>query len=192
MNGSRAFTNEEIIKISASLKLRDRAIFIIGIGCGLRISEITTLKRASILSHTGEIKSALIVERKNVKGKFCGRTLPIHADIAKVLKEYIGDNKNQFGYLFPGRSGRPLNRTVFHKSLDVAIISSGINIGIGKISSHSMRKTFAKKFYKDCGKNIHLLQKALGHRDINSTTQYMDVDMEEIFRIITNMKITKE
>ena len=55
-----------------------------------------------------------------------------------------------------------------------------------------MRKTFAKKFYKDCGKNIHLLQKALGHRDINSTTQYMDVDMEEIFRIITNMKITKE
>jgi len=52
MNGSRPLTDEETLKVFNELKsLRDRSIFVIGISCGLRISEILSLTVGDVMEY---------------------------------------------------------------------------------------------------------------------------------------------
>jgi excisionase family DNA binding protein len=50
----------------------------------------------------------------------------------------------------------------------------------GKIATHSMRKTFADRVYEKLGRDIFRTQKALGHRNINSTVQYLSFKEADI------------
>jgi len=51
-----------------------------------------------------------------------------------------------------------------------------------------MRKTFALKVYLALDENIHKLQRAMGHRNLSSTSAYIGVDDEEIGNAIKNVK----
>lgn len=50
----------------------------------------------------------------------------------------------------------------------------------GKLGTHSMRKTFADRIYDKLDRDLVKTQKALGHRNINSTVQYLSFREEEI------------
>jgi len=43
-----------------------------------------------------------------------------------------------------------------------------------------MRKTFANRLYERLGHDLFKTQKALGHQNVNSTVQYLQVDQNEI------------
>jgi integrase len=43
----------------------------------------------------------------------------------------------------------------------------------GKLGTHAMRKTFANRMYDKLGKDLVKCQRALGHRNINSTVSYL-------------------
>ena len=51
---------------------------------------------------------------------------------------------------------------------------------IGKLGTHSMRKTFADRIYDRLDGDLAKTQKALGHKNINSTVQYLSFREEEI------------
>jgi integrase len=50
----------------------------------------------------------------------------------------------------------------------------------GKVATHSMRKTFAERMYTKLDKDLLKLQKALGHRDVNSTIAYLSFNQQDI------------
>jgi integrase len=50
----------------------------------------------------------------------------------------------------------------------------------GKIGTHSMRKTFASKVYEQLNGRLERVQKALGHKNINSTVAYLSFREEDI------------
>lgn len=47
------------------------------------------------------------------------------------------------------------------------------------MTPHTLRHTFATKFYRDTGK-IGMVQKALGHADLSTTMVYTHVVNEEL------------
>jgi site-specific recombinase XerD len=58
----------------------------------------------------------------------------------------------------------------------------------GNVSTHTMRKTFAKAIYDMTGGKIELVQQALGHRSIASTIAYLSFNSTAIDNAITAME----
>lgn len=50
-----------------------------------------------------------------------------------------------------------------------------------------MRKTFALRFYQQSGGNLLKLQRALGHKWVSTTQQYIDINDAEIDAVILAM-----
>lgn len=113
--------------------------------------------------------------------------LPINEEIAAILKiliklnegirtHYGIDNKN----IFITQNGLPMNSS---KSSNCAI-SKQLNkyskrFNLKNINAHAIRRGYAKNLLEK-GASIALISKALGHSDLAVTTQYLDLDVEEV------------
>jgi integrase len=171
MIGSRPLSDQEVVAVLGSLKnARNRCLFLIGIKCGYRISEILSLTVENCTQH-GKIKESITVTRANMKGKIRSRTVILHEDVKKALVEMGVLNMNATDRLFPiGRTQAfRIFKSVFNKEKLV-----------GKVTTHSARKTFAKKIYHALKKDLIGTQKALGHASMNSTVSYLSFEQSEI------------
>jgi len=194
MKGCRPLTDQEADAIAESFggpyAARDRAIFALGRYTGERISAILALRVGDIVQ-AGRLMDSIIYRRANRKGKTESRTVPLHPKAKKALTAWInhlvkGSILTADDYVFRSRKGinRPVGRVQYHRILKEAI---AINELTGKIATHSMRKTFADHVYKALGKDIFRLQKAMGHKNINSTVQYLSFNEADIEKAIRGM-----
>lgn len=113
--------------------------------------------------------------------------LPIDEELAGILKMLIELNKGirtHFGTdnrnVFITQNGLPMNTS---KSSNCAI-SKQLNkyakrFDLENINAHAIRRAYAKNLH-DKGASIALISKALGHSDLAVTTQYLDLDIEEV------------
>lgn len=51
--------------------------------------------------------------------------------------------------------------------------------GLKHVNAHAIRRAYAKNLLNK-GASIALISKALGHSNLEVTTQYLDLDMEEV------------
>lgn len=162
---------EDIAKIKEILKIknyRDYLLFSIGINTGFRISDILRLKVAD----TRDKKHIEIKEKKT--GKF--KKSFINAELKMDLNSYI-QNKPDWEYLFKSREGdnQPISRVQAYRILK----SAGKEIGLDKIGTHTLRKTFGYWHYKEY-KDVALLQRILNHSAPSVTLDYIGINQEEI------------
>jgi integrase len=194
MKGCRPLTDQEAEAIMESFggayAARDRAIFALGRYTGERISAILQLKVGDVVQ-AGRLTDSIIYRRATRKGKTESRTVPLHPKAKKALTTWInqlvkGMILTADDYVFRSRKGinRPVGRVQYHKIMKEAV---AINELTGKIATHSMRKTFADHVYKALGKDIFRLQKAMGHKNINSTVQYLSFNEADIEKAILKM-----
>lgn len=113
--------------------------------------------------------------------------LPIDMEVVEMLKMLIELNKGirtHFGIdnrnVFITQNGTPMNTS---KSSNCAI-SKQLNkyakrFNLENINAHAIRRAYAKNLH-DKGASIALISKALGHSDLAVTTQYLDLDVEEV------------
>jgi integrase len=71
MKGSRPLSDEEVALVAKSFggvyAKRNRAMFLVGIRTGFRISEILSLRVGDVQQH-GKILGAITVQRRHMKG----------------------------------------------------------------------------------------------------------------------------
>ena len=88
MKGARPLTDSEVLQVSNSFRgryaLRDRALFVLGIKTGLRISELLSLAVGGVLQH-GRIVDRVHVQRRHMKRKTEGRTVLLHPEAQEAL-----------------------------------------------------------------------------------------------------------
>jgi len=194
MKGCRPLTDQEADAIMESFggqyADRDRAIFALGRYTGERISAILALRVGDVVQ-VGRLTDSIIYRRATRKGKTESRTVPLHPKAKKALTAWInqlvkGSILTADDYVFRSRKGinRPVGRVQYHKIMKEAV---AINELTGKIATHSTRKTFADHVYKALGKDIFRLQKAMGHKNINSTVQYLSYNEADIEKAILKM-----
>ena len=150
---------------------RNRAIIEIMYSCGLRVSELCTLRLSDLYLDEGFIR----VIGKGGKQ----RLVPVSSRATAEGQSYMAERVSvdiRPGYedfLFLSfRRGKPLSRiTVFHivKELVAAV---GIN---KNVSPHTFRHSFATHLLEG-GANLRAIQAMLGHESISTTEIYTHID----------------
>jgi integrase len=194
MKGCRPLTDQEADAIAESFggpyAARDKAIFALGRYTGERISAILKVKIGDVVQ-AGRLTDSIIYRRANRKRKTESRAVALHPKARRALTAWInqlakGTILTADDYVFKSRKGinRPIGRVQYHRILKEAV---GSNELTGKISTHSMRKTFADHVYQALDRDIFRLQKAMGHKNINSTVQYLSFNEADIEKAIRGM-----
>lgn len=172
INGCRPLTDDEVTQVYNALpSLKYKTLFMIGIKTGFRISELLSITKASVMQH-GVMSNHITVQRRSMKGKKHGRSVPMHPEVRTILEQYINQsNFNDQDLLFD------MSRQAVDEVLKR--VKSKLKLQ-GKVAAHSFRKIFATKVYDALGHDLVKTQKAMDHSSINSTVKYLSFRQEEI------------
>ena len=193
MQGCRALSEAELIQVPQAFTglgaLRNKALFVVGHRTGFRISELLSLTVGDVWQH-GQVVTHVTVRRRQMKRHLAGRVVRLHPEAREALWAWLahwqGRTLHPSQVLFPSRKGtnRPITREHANASLQQAFRACGLT---GPLGPHSMRKTFALRFYQQSGGNLLKLQRALGHKWVSTTQQYIDINDAEIDAVILAM-----
>ena len=168
-------TAEEIGKIIAQPNkrvptgLRNKAILSFIWDSGARVSDVINLKPGNINISKRE---AII---KN--GKYNVDRNLLFSDYTANLLEKYKKARPKGTYFFCTLEGNKLDRVYLYSMIRRYAKRAGIN---KKAGLHTLRHSFALKFYQDSGHDLIRLQKILGHRNINTTQIYCYMDNTDI------------
>jgi integrase/recombinase XerD len=128
--------------------------------CGLRISEVLTLRKESFDFDNLVIK---------VKGKGNKeRLVPMSFELRKVVWKWSA--KQEHALMFGTRNGTPMTPRNFQR--DFAQICKELKIAGVRCSPHTLRHTFAASYLR-AGGNLFYLSKILGHTSVKTTERYL-------------------
>lgn len=178
-------SEEEIDTLIAAIDLshpfgeRNRTILETMYSCGLRVSEVITLKISDLFFEEGFIR----VLGKGNKERF----IPIHSLAQKYILSYINDirihqvpQKNHEDTLFLNRRGKGLTRQMVFMMLNETAIKINLK---KKISPHTFRHSFATHLLKN-GADLRAIQQMLGHESITTTEIYVHLDKSYLRDIV--------
>lgn len=176
---------DDIDKLSAAVDLsktegeRNRAIIETLYGCGLRVSELTSLKLSDLFFEEGFIK----VTGKGNKERF----VPIGPLTQKYITIYrtqirihLNIQPNFEDTLFLNRRGRQLTRAMIFTIVKRLAEKISLN---KNISPHTFRHSFATHLLEN-GADLSAIQLMLGHESITTTEIYMHVDRTHLAKVI--------
>jgi len=147
--------------------------------CGLRVSELVTLKLSDLFFEEGFIK----ITGKGNKQRF----VPIGSFTQKFINDYINDTrikldikKGHKDTLFLNRWGRGLTRAMVFTIIRQLAAVIGLE---KKISPHTFRHSFATHLLEN-GADLRSIQLMLGHESITTTEIYMHLDRKFLNQIL--------
>jgi integrase/recombinase XerD len=172
-------TDEEINKLIDSVDLakpeglRNKAILETLYSCGLRVSELVSLRLSNLHFEQEFIKISGKGEKE--------RLVPISKRAMDDIKKYIVGyrkklkiDKSSENILFLNRRGRKLSRVMIF----TIIKNLGAKIKLEKsISPHTFRHSFASALVQG-GADLRAVQEMLGHESILTTEIYTHLDKE--------------
>jgi integrase/recombinase XerC len=154
--------------------LRDRAIFEVLYGCGLRVSELVGLN----LEDLDPRERWLRVRGKGRKE----RQVPFGSKASEALGLYLAERN----------AGRPGERAVFLNHVGQRLTDRGVR-GIVKLYAmalsgdsalhpHSLRHAYATHLLSD-GADLRAIQELLGHARLSTTQRYTQVSLTDLMRV---------
>jgi integrase/recombinase XerD len=163
----------EVPDISTETGLRDRAILETMYACGLRVSELCSLR----LSDLDLDQGILTCKGKGSKT----RRVPVGRVAVEWLRRYIAVRRKHQDLgaddLFVSTLGRPITRQLVFR----LVKGSGEKIGRGDISPHTLRHSFATHLVQNSA-DIRSVQQMLGHADISTTQIYTHITGQQLRR----------
>jgi integrase/recombinase XerD len=169
------------VDLSTNEGERNRAILETLYGCGLRVSELVSLKISDLFFEEGFVK----ITGKGNKQRF----VPIGAYTQNYIELYKNDlrthlniQKGHEDTLFLNRRGRQLTRAmIFTIIKDLAV-----KIDLNKvISPHTFRHSFATHLLEN-GADLRSIQLMLGHESITTTEIYVHLDRKHLSEIMNS------
>lgn len=177
-------TTEEVDRLEQAIDLskwegqRNKAIIEVLFSCGLRVSELVTLRLSDLYLEEHFVR----VIGKGRKE----RLVPISESAVKQLHLWFIDRNlmdikpGEEDYVFLNRRGAHLTRTM----ILIMIKRLGEEAGISKtISPHTLRHSFATALLAG-GADLRAIQAMLGHESIGTTEIYTHIDTHELRREI--------
>ena len=170
-------SSDEVDRLENSIDLskweghRNRAIIEVLFSCGLRVSELVTLRLSNLFLDEQYIR----VFGKGSKE----RLIPISPKAIKELTFWFDDRchmnikPGEEDYVFLNRRGTHLTCTM----ILIMIKRQAVEAGIQKtISPHTLRHSFATALLEG-GADLRAIQAMLGHESIGTTEIYTHIDM---------------
>lgn len=172
-----ALMNVYAVNAKDFLVIRNRAILEVLYACGLRVSEVASLKVSSVNAENGVIR----VLGKGSKE----RIVPVGHLAVQALRRYLTKSRPNLlrspdePTLFLSQRGRKLNRERIWAIIKEAALQAGI---MKNIHPHTLRHSFASHLLEN-GADLRVIQEMLGHADIATTQIYTHVDQRQLLAI---------
>jgi integrase/recombinase XerD len=167
-------TLEASIDLSKPEGQRNKAIIEVLFSCGLRVSELTTLKL-----------SDLYIEERFIRVIGKGdkeRLIPISKKAIHELQLWFIDRNSldikpgEDDYVFLNRRGHHLTRVMILIMIKRQAVAAGIN---KTISPHTLRHSFATALLEG-GADLRAIQAMLGHESLGTTEIYTHISTNEL------------
>lgn len=174
-------SEEEVDMIIAAIDLskpqgeRNRAMLETLYACGLRVSELVSLKLSDLYFEEGFIS----VQGKGNKQRF----VPISEHTQKYIgiycdqvRTHITPAPDSTNIVFLNRRGKYLTRAMIFTIIKNLVEKVGIK---KTISPHTFRHSFATHLLKN-GADLRSIQQMLGHESITTTEIYTHIDRSQL------------
>jgi site-specific recombinase XerD len=152
----------------------DRALFLLMLRCGLRVSEVAHLKITDI---DWEQKALFVEQGKGRKDRW----VYLSADAVESLSECLRLRPMSApgGYFFwnQKRQNKPLGVKAIQKKMERYAHSAGV-----KASCHSLRHTFASNLLEE-GAEVISIKEFLGHESIQSSERYARMSNQKVKQV---------
>ena len=156
--------------------VRDKTIIELFYAMGIRLSELSNIKRQDIDFYTLTIK--IIGKRKKE------RIVPFSPQLSAVLNRYIGIYESEFGelgqhsFLFVTEKGGTIYTKLIYKIVRkyLDMVST-----VEKRSPHVLRHTFATHLL-DNGADLSAIKEILGHSSLAATQFYTHTSVDKLKR----------
>lgn len=163
----------EVIDLSTPEGHRNRAMAEVMYGCGLRVSELVTLRISNLFFDDGFVK---VVGKGNKE-----RLIPIGTTAMKMVNLYVDGKRKELkikkgeeDYVFLNRRGAHLTREMVFMLVKRWVKDAGID---KTVSPHTFRHSFATHLIEG-GADLRAVQEMLGHESITTTEIYTHLDQD--------------
>jgi site-specific recombinase XerD len=182
----KALSREQVQQLFGQIDhAMDRALFLVMLRCGLRVSEVAQLKLEQI---DWEQQALHIVQGKGRKDRRVYMSPDAVASVKQCLEQHPGARAQ--GYIFWNRkrSQQLLSVKAIQKKMERYAKAAGITA-----SCHSLRHTFASNLLEH-GAEVVAIRDFLGHSQISSSERYAKISSQKIKQeyMRTMQKILKQ
>ncbi len=158
-----------LINSETAIDLRDKAMLEVIYACGLRVSELVSLKMSEVNLRQGVVR----IFGKGGKE----RLVPLGEEAVSWLERYLREGRGELikhksvDCVFPSTRGKTMTRQTFwHRIKHWAKVA-----GIEKaLSPHTLRHAFATHLLNH-GADLRVVQMLLGHSDLSTTQIYTHI-----------------
>ena len=162
----------------AAFPERDRVIFELLYGCGIRNSELIGIN----LDHIYWSNEAILVRGKGKKERF----VPLSDSAAIAIREYLPKRQEMLGKLkrntpaliINNRAGRLTTRSV-GRIVKAIAIARGLS---PDVHPHTLRHAFGTHMLEE-GADLRSIQELLGHERLATTQRYTQLSMKKVLDV---------
>ena len=152
-------------------QVRDYAILMIFLNCGIRRSELVGLNMTDIYEDRLRVVGKGNKERFVYFGTPCRKAIDAYLEIRR--KMILTDNRALFG----SRNGNRISVTAVHRLVEKALKQAGLDAT--QFSAHKLRHTAATMMLSG-GVDVKTVQEVLGHENLNTTQIYTHIENTEL------------
>jgi site-specific recombinase XerD len=182
----KALSREQVQRLFAQIAHpMDRALFLVILRCGLRVSEVAHLK----LEHIDWEQQALsVIQGKGRKDRRVYMSPDAVASLHACLAQHPGERTKGYVFWNRKRQGQLLSVKAIQKKMERYAKAAGITA-----SCHSLRHTFASNLLEH-GAEVVAIRDFLGHSQISSSERYAKLSSQKIKQeyMRTMQKILKQ
>ncbi len=155
--------------VATTLGLRDRAMLELLYACGLRITELVSLRVSAVNLRQGVVR---IVGKGDKE-----RLVPVGQEAMRWITRFLAEGRDGLlkgrdcVALFPSQRAKTMTRQTFWHAVKRYAILAGID---RPISPHTLRHAFATHLLNH-GADLRAVQMMLGHADLSTTQIYTHI-----------------
>lgn len=163
-----------LVDLSSDSGVRNRAMLETLYACGLRVSELVTLRISMLYTDLGFVK---VIGKNNKE-----RIVPIGSEALKHISLYMEGVRRRMKHIAPGHEdilflnlrGKKLSRIMVFQLIKDLAEKAGIH---KTVSPHTFRHSFATHLVER-GADLKAVQDMLGHESITTTEIYTHLDID--------------
>lgn len=157
--------------VSGQNQVRDYAILLLFLNCGIRRSELVGLNISDVYDDRIRVVGKGNKERIVYFGAACKKAIDQYME--ERNKVVLTDNRALFG----SRNGNRLTVTAVHRLVKKALLQAGLDST--QFSAHKLRHTAATMMLSG-GVDVKTVQEVLGHENLNTTQIYTHIENTEL------------
>ena len=152
-------------------KIRDFAILMVFLNCGIRRSELVNLNISDLYEDRIRVLGKGNKERIVYMGSSCKAA--IDAYLIERNQIVLSDNRALFG----SRDHNRISVSAVHRLVKKHVLDAGLDAA--KLSAHKLRHTAATLMLQN-GVDVKTVQEVLGHENLNTTQIYTHIENTEL------------